>query len=694
MQQDGMGMRTAPVTPEMAFLTVHSPSTQLGTPSVTPDLPVFTLPTASNFLGNLAMFGREGFGKECDLDGASDCKSEHNDDADHSTSISSPQSQNLIGVNATSTSTSTTCTNQLPPVNLSKNSVSRTVSCHRCTTLLGILISYPSELSVDPEDLLDAIDVFCIDCANAGSARSTPILTAITSLSTESPMGSPLMPMAKSPSLDSLEAEPDLSMRKRRNKGVGKNMHLYCEACNRKMGFGGVCRSIGNINLSSVQRVSVEPICRDCVENFDLCTRCGGGGTWRSGKWRPRQLFHDERRTCSLSHDRLGSITRFQITTYKCPPAGYLIENKLGEIVNANFDCQPIVSKRDDEIDAYVVLRRAAQGDRSVVDVRAARSNKSTNPMIASSVNAVLSTGSDVMRKRRDQFNTMNRIRLLGNWATPAFMASYPDLLGDWGKLTKYSNSWLDDVNDMMVGSMENIDDTDVVRYLVAADSLRTLKPTTTASTTPKRKRVDPKAADSTRLNDLVLLGYFFFEWDIRRQCLHLRHLYYDGKDSVREQQEDSPLNFMFSSMVDRVRYDLRFGIFDVNTFKSHPTSNLSTPEHVWASVPKAALAERNRVVQHMEKLGFLPLTQYADKNGYDLEILDRLFVHRCQNLGRDDDVEEIRNWKRGRVNELGRRSSRSSARLDSTAACSCKELMTTFAIRWVDLAEKFNCNK
>ncbi|KAJ3412461.1 hypothetical protein HDV05_000715 [Chytridiales sp. JEL 0842] len=51
----------------------------------------------------------------------------------------------------------------------------------------------------------------------------------------------------------------------------------------------------------------LEPICTTCFTQFAFCTECGGGGRYRTGKWRPRGLFRKGRRTCSLSHVRVGS---------------------------------------------------------------------------------------------------------------------------------------------------------------------------------------------------------------------------------------------------------------------------------------------------------------------------------------------------------------------------------------------------
>ncbi|KAJ3094027.1 hypothetical protein HDU97_008675, partial [Phlyctochytrium planicorne] len=61
----------------------------------------------------------------------------------------------------------------------------------------------------------------------------------------------------------------------------------------------------------------VEPICRRCKEKYRFCTECRGAATgtkFRTGKWRPASLFAANRKTCRLSHVRLGSsVTSIEV---------------------------------------------------------------------------------------------------------------------------------------------------------------------------------------------------------------------------------------------------------------------------------------------------------------------------------------------------------------------------------------------
>ncbi|KAI8914048.1 hypothetical protein DFJ77DRAFT_465669 [Powellomyces hirtus] len=52
----------------------------------------------------------------------------------------------------------------------------------------------------------------------------------------------------------------------------------------------------------------VEFQCDQCRQEFALCSDCGGGGKFRTGKWRPVQMFQAGRATCSSDHIRMSGI--------------------------------------------------------------------------------------------------------------------------------------------------------------------------------------------------------------------------------------------------------------------------------------------------------------------------------------------------------------------------------------------------
>ncbi|KAJ3177317.1 hypothetical protein HDU87_004569 [Geranomyces variabilis] len=59
-------------------------------------------------------------------------------------------------------------------------------------------------------------------------------------------------------------------------------------------------------NRSNAVNLDIESVCVPCYAKYGFCSECGGGGTYRTGKYRPRELFQAGRRTCSLSHVRVG----------------------------------------------------------------------------------------------------------------------------------------------------------------------------------------------------------------------------------------------------------------------------------------------------------------------------------------------------------------------------------------------------
>lgn len=80
---------------------------------------------------------------------------------------------------------------------------------------------------------------------------------------------------------------------------------LVCDVCWRDLGTGQVTsRATGE-----AAEFGIEAICTSCCSRYQRCTDCGGGGGTRIGvgKWRSRLLFGEDRRSCNLSHIRLGS---------------------------------------------------------------------------------------------------------------------------------------------------------------------------------------------------------------------------------------------------------------------------------------------------------------------------------------------------------------------------------------------------
>ncbi|KAM0793262.1 hypothetical protein ACM66B_000724 [Microbotryomycetes sp. NB124-2] len=106
--------------------------------------------------------------------------------------------------------------------------------------------------------------------------------------------------------------EKTMSFRKRHNKRVdqssaSRNPVTACDVCLRDIAAGCVIAKDSQATID----FHVEIVCASCDEKYQRCSDCGGGGGVRLGvgKWRSKQLFPPNRKTCSLSHARLGALS-------------------------------------------------------------------------------------------------------------------------------------------------------------------------------------------------------------------------------------------------------------------------------------------------------------------------------------------------------------------------------------------------
>jgi hypothetical protein len=116
----------------------------------------------------------------------------------------------------------------------------------------------------------------------------------------------------------------DVTDKKKRKK---ESKCMNCEVCHMKIGNGGVEARDGD-------DIKVEYVCSDCGDKYMFCSECGGGGKQRTGKWRPKELFEQGRRTCSLPHIRVGTAE----INYKVIRAADLTADILQGIQDVFFD--------------------------------------------------------------------------------------------------------------------------------------------------------------------------------------------------------------------------------------------------------------------------------------------------------------------------------------------------------------------
>ncbi|KAL8291401.1 hypothetical protein RQP46_002379 [Phenoliferia psychrophenolica] len=81
---------------------------------------------------------------------------------------------------------------------------------------------------------------------------------------------------------------------------------VSCDVCARDVGTGNLIPKDSRSNLT----FGVEILCTSCGDKYRRCSDCGGGGGVRVGvgKWRCKELFPEARKTCQISHLRLGAI--------------------------------------------------------------------------------------------------------------------------------------------------------------------------------------------------------------------------------------------------------------------------------------------------------------------------------------------------------------------------------------------------
>ncbi|KAJ3113021.1 hypothetical protein HDU96_003897 [Phlyctochytrium bullatum] len=249
-------------------------------------------------------------------------------------------------------------------LNLPKDSVRERCTCRGCRRELALLVLHGKPDAIAAS--LHVSDVLCVACCGGEGSEGGTSAGQDQSQGTagEDGRGEDEGGSSPAPSRTFLEAAsiPALHTRgrKKRASQQGSERPFRCDACGHCLGFGGVRAIVkrlpGENGVAERRKVGVRPgmetrgentkgsrrggdaeeeagrmgpwiepdfgvevVCADCVKDFDFCSNCGGGGTWRTGKWRPRQLFQEGRRTCNLSHVRFGDKIQVQIVTYECP---------------------------------------------------------------------------------------------------------------------------------------------------------------------------------------------------------------------------------------------------------------------------------------------------------------------------------------------------------------------------------------
>ncbi|KAJ3104513.1 hypothetical protein HDU97_009126 [Phlyctochytrium planicorne] len=457
----------------------------------------------------------------------------------------------------------------LPPLNLSKTAVRRRCRCRDCAKGLSILI-----LHGDFESLSDpySIEVTCVPCYGKASSSDVEIVP------------------------EDVRARG----RKRRVNVFGRDRPARCEACGQGIGFGGVRRlpkDTGSDSTMSRERVEweeprfgVETVCDSCVKQFDFCTQCGGGGCFRTGKWRPRQLFKANRKTCMLSHTRVGDLDNYHAVSYRCP------WERLPEFTDltktpSKFDPQPIVERNDPIIAAFL---------RGGTDV--------ASPI----------TGSMLLRQAADHVAELHSHAYHTFFAIPAVMRVV-EFLGSWELLNARCNKIQEELDMLILGGHNPIPPNrqlsgEVRRFAAVAHVVKAGKPAV------KRKDVDNGVGNIAPT--IFAVGLTTAQWMVAERHVLLALGVVLGTGSL--DKPGSMTHTLHASMMRRILNDVK-------------TEGLPVPLHVWTLYRRKLSGVSAGNEPELVRAGFKPIDEYCTAWGYsrtELEnslesfIFDNNFVH------------------------------------------------------------------
>ncbi|GAA5863665.1 hypothetical protein JCM8547_003686 [Rhodosporidiobolus lusitaniae] len=102
--------------------------------------------------------------------------------------------------------------------------------------------------------------------------------------------------------------------KKRRSSVVDSNEGILgCDVCRRDLGAG----SLAVAATGEAVGATIEVLCAHCETRYVRCSDCGGGGGQKGvGRWRSKEVFTNGRKTCMLSHTRLGTVNEMDYDVY------------------------------------------------------------------------------------------------------------------------------------------------------------------------------------------------------------------------------------------------------------------------------------------------------------------------------------------------------------------------------------------
>ncbi|KAI9193150.1 uncharacterized protein BJ171DRAFT_532560 [Polychytrium aggregatum] len=128
-----------------------------------------------------------------------------------------------------------------------------------------------------------------------------------------------------------------------------ESLAVTCDVCKGCICWGGV--GIQKPEGWKKAAFDVDTLCKTCEQKYQFCTECGGGGRRRTGKWRPKELFSENKKTCNLQHIRIGKDVAVKYVVFN-------ISSPTSSALNSAFLSQVLQMIRDINMEKIAIPQK------------------------------------------------------------------------------------------------------------------------------------------------------------------------------------------------------------------------------------------------------------------------------------------------------------------------------------------------
>ncbi|KAJ3114809.1 hypothetical protein HDU96_001636 [Phlyctochytrium bullatum] len=438
----------------------------------------------------------------------------------------------------------------LPQLNTSRTSIRLRIRCLRCYRGVCLFLLYGTNDSAPDPVIIAAAEhrVFCPTCfqVREGGGVATHKAAAETDATV-------------------------VKLRKRRVRKVTQSTPLKCHACTREIGRGGLRlvdgEEKGRDGEWNELPFEVEAVCDFCVKHFDFCTQCGGGGTFRTGKWRPRELFLPGRRNCTLQHVRYGDLPHMQVMTLRC------------------------------------AISAPASAHDNAIGVE--RPNATVAAANLARYNGRIPTDTEQLSQMVRDVCDMLRANVLMKEATPQRMTSTPTL-GTWKRLMTRVEDAAQELETMILGAKNEAlvplaTNKAIRRYLGTVDAIKTPRKAS-RSRTYAVAPAPTTLADAAEEADLFLAAFTIHEWHIAS-----RHVFMVQGVYVQSGLSRGYHLIVSEAILDRIEREAR-------------AEELPLPSLVWIWHHRSLTESSNKGAGLLKGLGFWTVEEYCAMRAEETE--------------------------------------------------------------------------